>query len=627
MNRQHKYLLASVDVKNPQANFDELENSVPPEESNDELLDQAWDDHTGESSDAKKVKEARQLEMEYYDKMHVFDKVPTAQCWERTGKAHLKARWVDFDKGTRYRSRWVAKQFKGSDSEEWFAATPPIEALRALISHTTKKKALMVCDVSRAFFYDPVQHEIYVELCEEAKNTVEDNNMCAKLRMSMYGTKDAAQNWQKKVLETMATLGFSIGKASPVHPQRSLKCLVHGDDFVVSGEPVDLVWVRNELESKLEINTTILGDEPGMSKEVKILNRKLCWHDGVGVSCEADRKHAKAIFRETGVSSLTSLKITMSKENKEEVRDKTDDIVEKRKLGKLGMKEQPLIGQIPNPVETTRYRALVATANFLAIDRGDIVYCAKELPRHRATPTTADWEKMVRLERYLKKRPRVKLWYKFQETPCQLETFSDTNWAGCRRTRRSTTGGYTIAGSHLIKMWCKIQAVVALSSAEAELYGLVRASAETMGLIPMYKDLGTHMNGVVLGDANEALATVARRGLCKLRHLDTNYLWIQEKAAKGDLNFKKVAGVDNGADLFTKTLWWNEIQSHIYKLSSQFVQNEINVTYVGARPNGVNLPRIRQELGVAGDKSGSMDSNRHELSNETHNYEKWTCME
>ena len=114
---------------------------------------------------------------------------------------------------------------------------------------------------------------------------------------------------------------------------------------------------------------------------------------------------------------MTSLKIPMSKESKEEVRDKTDDIVEKRKLGKLGMKEQPLIGQILSPAETTRYRALAATANFLAIDRGDIVYCAKELTRHKATSTTADWEKVVRLERYLKNRPRVRLWYKFQETP------------------------------------------------------------------------------------------------------------------------------------------------------------------------------------------------------------------
>ena len=231
----------------------------------------------------------------------------------------------------------------------------------------------------------------------------------------------------------------AIGKASPVlfcHPQRSLKCLVHGDDFVVSREPVNLVWMRNELESELELNTTILGDEPGMSKEVKILNRKLCWHDGIGISCEADQKHAEAIIRETGASNLTSLKIPLSKESKEDVRDKTDDVVEKRKLGKLGMKEQPLTGQMLSPAETTWYRASAATANFLVIDRGDIVYCAKELTRHMATPTTTtDWEKVVRLVKYLKHRPRVRLWYKFQETPCQLETYSDTDWAGCRRTR------------------------------------------------------------------------------------------------------------------------------------------------------------------------------------------------
>ena len=129
----------------PHTNFNDLETSVSLEESNEDFFDQAWDDHTGASLDTKKVKEAKQHEMEYYDKMHVFDKVPIAQCWERTGKAPLKARWVDVDKGTRYRRRWVAKQFKGSDSEEWFAATPPIEALRTLISHSMsgpKKKAL-----------------------------------------------------------------------------------------------------------------------------------------------------------------------------------------------------------------------------------------------------------------------------------------------------------------------------------------------------------------------------------------------------------------------------------------------------------------------------------------------------
>ena len=61
-----------------------------------------------------------------------------------------------------------------------------------------------------------------VELCEEANKTDEDNNMCARRRVGVYGTQAAAQNWHKKVQETMATLGFTIGKASPVlfcHPR------------------------------------------------------------------------------------------------------------------------------------------------------------------------------------------------------------------------------------------------------------------------------------------------------------------------------------------------------------------------------------------------------------------------
>ena len=64
----------------------------------------------------------------------------------------------------------MAKQFRGKDMEEWFAATPPLEAMRAIISSATTgkmTKGLMVNDVSRAFFYAPVQHAIYVELCDE----------------------------------------------------------------------------------------------------------------------------------------------------------------------------------------------------------------------------------------------------------------------------------------------------------------------------------------------------------------------------------------------------------------------------------------------------------------------------
>ena len=96
-SRQHKYHLASVDVKNPHANFNALENSVPLEESNDELLDQAWDHPTGESLDAKKVKEAGQLEMEYYDYMHVFEKCLLLSMLGEN--RHQRARWISKQMG------------------------------------------------------------------------------------------------------------------------------------------------------------------------------------------------------------------------------------------------------------------------------------------------------------------------------------------------------------------------------------------------------------------------------------------------------------------------------------------------------------------------------------------------
>ena len=174
---------------------------------------EAWDDVSGKELGPKKVMAARMEEMDYYKEMGVYEKVPLEECYQKTGKAPLKAWWVDVDEGTRYRSRWVAKQFKNSDSEEWFAATPPIEALRTILSSATtgtREKVVSVMDVSRAFFYAPVQHEIYVELCEEAIETEEGRGKCAKLKMSMYGTKAAAQNWQREVQNTMRQLGFVL---------------------------------------------------------------------------------------------------------------------------------------------------------------------------------------------------------------------------------------------------------------------------------------------------------------------------------------------------------------------------------------------------------------------------------
>lgn len=134
-------------------------------------------------------------------------------------------------------------------------------------------------------------------------------------------------------------------------------------------------------------------------------------------------------------------------------------------------------------------------------------------------------------------------WYRFQGAQGVLETHSDTDWAG-----RSTTGGFTSIGSHLLQMWCRTQAIVALRIAEAELYGVVRASAETLGVLPLAWDLGLEAFGRIMGGASAAQSVVSRQGLGKLRPVDTHYFWVQEKAEIGEPEYKKVKGNESGAE-------------------------------------------------------------------------------
>ena len=82
-------------------------------------------------------------------------------------------------------------------------------------------------------------------------------------------------------------------------------------------------------------------------------------------------------------------------------------------------------------------------------------------------------------------------------------------------------------GGHLIKHWSVTQATVALSSAEAELYGVVRAMAQALGLRSIAKDLGETLELEVGTDSTAAEGICKRRGLGKVRHLDTNLLWVQ----------------------------------------------------------------------------------------------------
>ena len=249
---------------------------------------------------------------------------------------------------------------------------------------------------------------------------------------------------------------------------------------------------------------------------------------------EADPRHTEIIINQL---KLTHAKAVTTPKTKEEGRTTNDC-------------REELDGE-----QASQYRALIARCNYISPERPDIAFAVKEFSRSMSKPTKGDWLKLKRLGRYLVGRPRLQQVYSWQDTQNILKVFIDADWVGCKESRGPTTGGCAMLGRHALKGWSKTQILIALSSGESELYAPLKASAEALGMVSLFKDLGYEVKGEVWGDASAALGIINRKGLGKTRHIDTSFLWIQQTAADQRLKYMKVLGLSNNYTLsYTTTL-------------------------------------------------------------------------
>ena len=238
------------------------------EEPEDEKLGIACDDVSGAELDPGKVKRARPEEVEYVKEMRLYDKVPIAQYYQKTGRVPIIVRWIDINKGDvqspNYRSRIVAREINTYKRNDLFAATPPLEALKMIISMTATSnqgEIIMINDIGRAFFHARVTRDVYVQLPDEDKGSGEEG-LCGKLRFSMYGTRDAVQNWHNDYSQQLLDVGSQQGRAPLCifyHPDKKIRTDVHGDDYVSSGRPEALRWMQKKLKDKYQVKTQCLG--------------------------------------------------------------------------------------------------------------------------------------------------------------------------------------------------------------------------------------------------------------------------------------------------------------------------------------------------------------------------------
>ena len=364
-------------------------------------------------------------------------------------------------------------------------------------------------------------------------------------------------NWARTYTDFLTELGFTVGACSPCnfhHEIKDMAITVHGDDFTVAGSEQDLRWLEAQFKNKFEVKCDVLGPKVGIQKqEIRVLNRILTWTEE-GIQYEPDQRHAELVIRDLG---LTGCKAVTTPGCRDDANRASD-------IGDIESDEQaPLL---PSR-EASMYRAVAARLNYLAQDRADLQYACKEASRRMARPREGDLGLLKRIGRYLLGAPRFKQDFLWQREGDLVDVFTDSDWAGCRSTARSTSGGVIKVGWHCLKTWSSTQAVVALSSAEAELYALVKGSSQGLGMISLLNDLGVAVSAKVHTDASAAIGIVSRQGLGKLRHIRVQYLWIQDKVRGGDIEVTKILGTKNPADLMTKHLAALDMLKHMEDMS------------------------------------------------------------
>ena len=169
-------------------------------------------------------------------------------------------------------------------------------------------------DVKRPHFCVPCRRTICVEIPPEDQENGED--MVGLLKQNLYGTRDAASNWEAEVQRVMSdVLKFEVGRASPCnfyHEQRQWRTTVHGDDITTLGKVSQLQWLEAQLAQQWQIEVKGLFGPPsvqGSVQEMKHLNRTYRWK-GDSITWEADERHSRILLQKMGFEGRSASKVT-----------------------------------------------------------------------------------------------------------------------------------------------------------------------------------------------------------------------------------------------------------------------------------------------------------------------------
>nr|GEV64763.1 retrovirus-related Pol polyprotein from transposon TNT 1-94 [Tanacetum cinerariifolium] len=210
---------------------------------------------------------------------------------------------------------------------------------------------------------------------------------------------------------------------------------------------------------------------------------------------------------------------------------------------------------IRTPVDATKYRSMIGALMYLTSSRSDIVHATCVCAKYQAQPTEKHLKEVKKIFRYLRGTINTGLWYT-KDFGFELTGFLDADYAGCKDTFKSTSGGEQFLGEKLMSWSSKKQDCTLLSTLESEYVSLYACCAQVLWKRTQLTDYEYYFNKIPnYCDSKSAIAISCNPFQhSRMKHIAVRYHFIKEHIEKGMIELYFVKTDYQLTDIFTKAL-------------------------------------------------------------------------
>jgi hypothetical protein len=348
-----------------------------------------------------------------------------------------------------------------------------------------------------------------------------------KLSKALYGLKQAPRAWYECLRDFLIANAFKVGKADPTLFTKTCD----GDHFVCQIYVDDIIFGSTNQKSCEEFSRVMTQKfEISMMGE---LNYFLGFQvkqlkDGTFLS---QTKYTQDLLKRFGMKDAKPVKTPMG----------TDGHVDINKGGKS--------------IDQKTYRSMMGSLLYLCASRLDIMLSVCMCARYQSNPKECHLVAVKRILRYLVSTPYFGIWYPKGST-FDLIGYSDSDYAGCKVDRNSTSGTCQFLGRSLVSWSSKKQTSIALSTVEAEYVVVRQCCTQLLWMRQTLRDFGNNLSKVPLLCDNESAIDMADNPVehsCT-KHIDIRHHFLRDHQQKGDIEVYHISTENQLVDIFTKPL-------------------------------------------------------------------------